>query len=890
MITLRTIMKLSILTALLLLASLIPAAAQSSSALVTYPRPCGNGQCVEGSDYYSVRVRQGGGNWQNSFVYYSQGRHYKDDLGLANPVYDQTTSNSWTSFSFGGEPITVEVTKLIGGANSVIVRPQSDGVSASLSGNVTTFTIRQPGQFSVEFDGHHDHAMLIFADPLETYVPDTNDLPNNVHYFGPGIHEIGFSYGWWGRDGRRIREGDVIYIAGGAYLRGSIRAEEGNGRMLQDVHVIGRGVISGERTARRDDKDYDAFVAGRGSTIEGITISDPPHFGVGGLQSGVNWVKVMGWYGSTDAFAIRREAVIQNSFSKVNDDHIKAEPNQTVDNNVFWLQLNGSAVSLGYTYSDNRSGFTMTNSDVLHADSTERNAVIQATMGGGATIHNYHFEDIRIEGDATSVFGLAVRPNQWVDVPAYGNLRNMTFRNITVTGRLLESNWLYGFSRQHVVSNLRFDNLRINGRLITNGVEGGFAYGPYVENIYFLQNGNVLAVENSITSLPQTTGVYLPEADAWVREEHPDQNFGLASTAIPSWEYEHAGVVYTGTGRDQRMYLRFNVGSMPYHTSAYLVLMAKELVDGPSQHHVQVINQDSWGEGSITWNNARGHDVEAEVGTHTMQFGMNYINVTDALANHSNGRVTFRISGTEVWNVSRYYTREAYTPMLVFLRDEAPILPERQYPADGSTISNGGNWRSFEFERMDGIEWYGIWIGARDGSVTALYDWFPASDYGDRLGICGADTCTLPRDVWLPNGQHDIWMSYWGENYPHTDFYWNRTSFSIDLQAPNSFTLTSPTGSSLNQPPSELIWMRDNNALWYHIWFGRVSDPVHTTYYGWVDATEICNTTLCTLELDENEMPPGEYQMWVEMWGPGDYITWAEVNAGEAAGNFVISE
>jgi len=886
--TFRSVMKLSLLAALLMLSSVINTATeQSNSTLVTYPQPCDSNGCIPASTLYSVRVAQNG-NWQESFVYYSHGRHYKDDEGRNSPIYLDNVSNSWTSFSFGGGPVTVEVTKLTGSTNSVVVRPQSDGVNASLNGSKATFTLHRPGQYSIEFNGQHNNAMLIFADPPETYQPNPNNLPDNVHYFGPGIHNIGFFYGWWGGNGRHIQEGDIIYIAGGAYLRGSIRAEQGNGRNLQNVHVIGRGIISGERSTKRSSKGYDAFVAGNQSTITGVTISDPPHFGVSGLQTGVDWVKVMGWYGSTDAYAIRREATIQNSFSKVNDDHIKAEPNQRVYNNVFWLQLNGSAVSLGYTYDDTRSGFHMSNVDVLHADSTERNAVIQATMGGGATIWNYHFEDIRVEGNATALIGLALRTNEWTNSSNYGYLYGITFRNVTLTGNVLHANWLHGQNAQNRVSNIIFDNLRINGRLITNGADGQFAYGPYVDNVRFLQNGNLITVENSATSQPQSTGTYFPEADTWINQEAPNRNYGNSGSTNRTWDYEHANVVYTnGAGRDKNMYLRFNVGQRPLFTRAYLVLMAKELVDGPTTHHVYLMAQDNWGEGSLTWNSANNHTVAYDVGRHTLNYGQTFINVTDALNNHSDNRFTFRIGGTETWNESRYYTREAFTPMLIFMIDEAPILPERNYPQENEVIEQGRDWPAFEFDRMDDVEWYGVWIGNRNGTTTSIYEWFPADDYEDIDGICNSDSCTLPVDVWLPNGDYDMWMTYWGPEKPYTDYYWNRTSFSVQVDKPENFVLNTPRQSSLNGPPTQITWQRDENVLWYQVWLGQITG--HTAYYGWVDATEICDNSTCTLPLEGSSMPNGDYELWVEMWGPGGYVTWLDVNEGRPAATFSIS-
>ena len=181
----------------------------------TYPGPDG----VAPSDQYAVNVQQCGKRY-DSFVY----------LSKAQWRTNRSKSNSWTTFSFSG-PVTVTVIKLKGEPFTTCkVIPSSYGIKPRIEGNRVSFELDRPRKVSVEFDGDITHPMLVFADALETDVPNANDP--DVVYFGPGLHEIGDT---------AIASGKTVYLAGGAYLKGRLK-----GHNVQDVTIRGRGVLSGE--------------------------------------------------------------------------------------------------------------------------------------------------------------------------------------------------------------------------------------------------------------------------------------------------------------------------------------------------------------------------------------------------------------------------------------------------------------------------------------------------------------------------------------------------------------------------------------------------------------------------------------------------------------------
>ena len=229
--------------------------------------------------------------------------------------------------------------------------------------------------------------------------------------------------------------------------------------------------------------------------------------------------------------------------------------------------------------------------------------------------------------------------------------------------------------------------------------------------------------------------------------------------------------------------------------------------------------------------------------------------------------------------------------------------PVRLYPADGQTVTaaNSGDWQPFQFEHLDGAEWYGLWIGTTTPSVTtAIYQWFPATATSAGITtetpICNTTTmvCTLPVDVWLVDGDYEWWMTYWGTTLPDWNTYWNDTTFSVDFAAPSPGALTGVTPSgTVNTAPTEVTWDRDPNVLWMQIWLGQVVGPdgtPYTAFYGWVDATEICDATTCTLALDASVLPipDGDYEMWMRLWGPGGFLGWTDVNDTYPAATFSV--
>lgn len=149
---------------------------------------------------------------------------------------------------------------------AAVVRPVSRGVQPKTEGRVVTFSIRQPGQYSIErpsTGGFEDEVLFLFANPPEKNVPSADD--KNVIWLGPGVHQRSMN----------LQSGQTLYLAPGAVLFGGINVWD-----AENVRICGRGAVLyyGPQSMNVDSgwvhrRDWHPLTthAVRGLKVEGVT-------------------------------------------------------------------------------------------------------------------------------------------------------------------------------------------------------------------------------------------------------------------------------------------------------------------------------------------------------------------------------------------------------------------------------------------------------------------------------------------------------------------------------------------------------------------------------------------------------------------------------------------
>ncbi|MCG8701911.1 MAG: hypothetical protein MI922_27905, partial [Bacteroidales bacterium] len=328
------------------------------AAVFTYPSPNEKYQ----SGVYKVEVIQKGDSY-NSFVY--------EDLNPDDHKFI-TDYNHWTGFSFS-DKVMVKVIVQSNGRKikSCWVHPYPKNIIPKVNKDTISFEISEAGQYFVRilFEGDklgtpgerqgsfgYENPLFIFADPPETYIPDTND--NNTLVIPKGLttdkiralinsneekSTIYFKEGAEHRLGEKFvaKSNTTYYIPGGAYVIGNFIGDN-----LNNIKIIGRGIISLVNYPRHgSSKSMDwnlIYFTGDGANqyIEGITFTNPSHFCV--LSRGemhLNWCKMFGWYVQTDGFGGGDGSKVENTFMKVMDDNVKLySSNNVIRNLVIYKQ------------------------------------------------------------------------------------------------------------------------------------------------------------------------------------------------------------------------------------------------------------------------------------------------------------------------------------------------------------------------------------------------------------------------------------------------------------------------------------------------------------------------------------------------------------------------
>ena len=327
----------------------------SSYSLVIHPVPQGIYYAMHNDDF-TVRVRVPGGQWHDLY-------EYKVKVNM-----DAPSEASMVFFDFEGK-VEVMVKKNNGIARTAEIRPFSRGIESRLKDNILTFSLTQPQNISVEFDGDKHHNLHIFANPLEKDVPNPDD--DGVIYFEPGVHTPAE-----GEDGFRIPSDSRVYLAPGSVVKGTIICDS-----VKNVTIGGRGLLVTPQ--RGIQATYSENIR-----VEDIIVVNPRHYTfLGGQSRNINIRNLrsfsyQGWSDGIDVMS-SSDITVDNVFMRNSDDCIAIygprweyrgdTRNITVRNSVLWADI-AHPMNMGiHGYTGDGKGsvienITFRNIDVLEHD------------------------------------------------------------------------------------------------------------------------------------------------------------------------------------------------------------------------------------------------------------------------------------------------------------------------------------------------------------------------------------------------------------------------------------------------------------------------------------------------------------------------------------------
>jgi len=391
----------------------------------------------------------------------------------------------FSCFDFTG---TVRVVvKTVRKLESVTIRPASAGIKAVVKDDTASFILTRPCKLSVEFNGSENRPLILFAGAPESY-PGGVPRPGQpgVRYFAPGIYEVGEI---------RLADGETLYIAGGAVVKGKVVVQGAKG-----VRILGRGILDGSIWEQGTppwavlvslDRCSDVEIRGLvfrdsacwtlvPSRCERVTVSDVRILNYRKNSDGINSVGC-------------KHVVIDDCFVRNYDDSIvvKAlkpdmpDPEDIrVSRCVVWCDW---GVALGMTYEARTKtirNLRFTDCDVIHAMACR--AAIAVKNGDAATVSDVRFENIRVEDARVMLLELLVDKDMFSGDVEGGRIQGVVFKDVFLTGGQFVPSQLVGLDDQHAVEDVTFENLRIHGKPVANAEEGKIAVNPHVRNVRFL--------------------------------------------------------------------------------------------------------------------------------------------------------------------------------------------------------------------------------------------------------------------------------------------------------------------------------------------------------------------------------------------------------------------
>jgi hypothetical protein len=361
-----------------------------------------------------------------------------------------------------------------------------------IKGNTLYFKLSKPHNLSVEVNGDIFHNLHLFANQIETFVPNIKDT--NLIYFGPGIHHLK-------NNKLYVPSGKTVYLAGGAVLMGQVLFDH-----VHNARLLGRGMIA-------PSVKMGVHIAySKNIIIEGIVCTQ---CATGGSDSviirNVKAISYYGWGDGMNVFA-SNNVLFDGVFCRNSDDCTTVYGTRLgftggcnhilMKNATLWADVahpiligtHGNAL-----HPDTLQNIEYNNIDIL--DHNEMQVDYQGCMsidaGDNNFIRNVKFENIRVEDFRRGqLVNLRVFFNKkYCKAPGRG-IENALFKNITYTGQHAELSIIDGYDKSRIVNDITFENLVINGVHIFDNMPGKpkwyktsdmarFFVGSHVENIRF---------------------------------------------------------------------------------------------------------------------------------------------------------------------------------------------------------------------------------------------------------------------------------------------------------------------------------------------------------------------------------------------------------------------
>jgi len=377
-------------------------------------------------------------------------------------------------FDFKGQ-VTVEVEVSEMELTTAKIMPTSAGIVPTVYGNTVSFTLTEPGDYTLEFNDSFKRAMHIFTNLPD---PDAEKYAaggENIIYYGPGEYKT---------DSIKLESGQTLYVAGGAVIHGSILVDH-----AENVKILGRGIIDGSLYGG-DANDRAVRIPiniseSNNVEVEGLMLLSPNAWVLQGYIATdvtVDRVKIISSRANGDGITLQScvNFHVEDCFVRSWDDSLVVKNYQRSSDNItfervqIWTDI-AQSMEVGYeTNKGNIENATITN--VLFKDITVlynfHKPVMSIHNSDNAHISGVTFENITVEhadmsyGDA--LIEIQVNQSGWSTTLERGSIDGVHIKNVDVldTTHQRLSAVVEGYGNDHFVENVIFEDITIKGEKV----------------------------------------------------------------------------------------------------------------------------------------------------------------------------------------------------------------------------------------------------------------------------------------------------------------------------------------------------------------------------------------------------------------------------------------
>lgn len=400
-------------------------------------------------------------------------------------VYASAVPAAFCSFDMNGNTqITIQTTQTI---QSVVIRPLVLGIVPVVTDSTIVFSIAKPCKLSIELNSSIVKPLFLFGNE---YIKDKPDKrASNVHYFEAGkVYETNRIV---------LKTNDVVYIEGGAYVKGSLFLDS-----IKNVHIYGHGVLDGSIFKKGQQRMIEINRCDN-ILVEGITVTDSKHWTVPcNLSTNITYknIKIISnndWDDGIDIVS-SRHVLVDDCFIRTKDDCVAIKAGVTyytkflnqqlseyikVVNSVIWNAQWGNALEIGFeTRADSIKDILFENIDILHAEGPEGTFTIH--NGDRAVIKNVLYRDIRVEDASGWLIDFKILKSNYTKDKLRGFIENIRFKNITVLGDHFPASQILGFDETNRIKGIALENFVIKGVKV-NSTYNGMIASIHCDDILF---------------------------------------------------------------------------------------------------------------------------------------------------------------------------------------------------------------------------------------------------------------------------------------------------------------------------------------------------------------------------------------------------------------------